>query len=87
MPEVNNFDVLKQMCIQNLDIRLGVDVLSLKRVKAGTQVLMGVGGDVVGPMFVGELTACLIIYNKKQFDETKASLAAAEEAIREGKNG
>jgi hypothetical protein len=71
---VNNFDVLKRMAAENLDIRLGTDVLNMKTVKAGTQITMGIGGNVLTPIFVGELNACLILFNKKQFNELKAKM-------------
>jgi len=74
MSGVNNFDVLKKMSADNLDIRLGTDVLELKKVKSGTKVTMGAPGDVVTGVFTGELVACLLIFNKKQFDETKKAL-------------
>ena len=84
--QVNNFDVLKRMSVENADIRLGVDVLNTKAVKAGTEVTIGIGGNVVTPIFFGELRACLLIYNKKQFDETKAKMEQEEplERAREG---
>jgi len=71
---VNNFDVLKRMAAENKDIRLGVDVLNMKKVKAGTQLTMGIAGDVITPIFLGELNCCLVIFNKKQFDELKAAM-------------
>lgn len=73
---VNNFDVLKRMSADNLDIRLGTDILNMKTVKAGTQITMGIAGDVLNPIFRGELHACLIIYDKKQFNELKAKMEA-----------
>jgi hypothetical protein len=75
---VNNFDVLKRMCAENKDIRLGSDVLEMKKVKAGTQIKMGVGGDVITPIFTGEMHACLIIYNKAQFNELKTAMEAEQ---------
>jgi hypothetical protein len=79
---VNNFDVLKRMSAENKDIRLGVDVLNMKKVRAGSQVTIGIAGDVVTPVFTGELCACLLIYNKKQFNETKAAIEA--EGLKDG---
>ena len=76
MPSANNFDVLKRMSAENKDIRVGVDVLSMKNVNAGTQVTIGIAGNVVTPIFMGELHACLLIYNKKQFNEVKEAIEA-----------
>jgi len=41
---INNFDVLKRMSAENMDIRMGTDVLNMKAVKAGTQITMGAPG-------------------------------------------
>lgn len=72
--KVNNFDVLKQMAADNKDIRLGTDVVQLKKVKAGTEVTVGIGGDVVGSVYAGDLNVCLILFNKKQFDDLKSQM-------------
>jgi hypothetical protein len=71
---VNSFDVLKKMADDNLDIRLGVDVVQATKCRLGTQVTMGIAGDVVGSLVTGELIACLLLYNRKQFNETKEKL-------------
>jgi hypothetical protein len=73
---VNNFDVLKRMSSENLDIRMGTDFLGAKAVKAGSQVTMGIAGNVLAQITFGELNACLIIFNKKQFNELKAKMEA-----------
>lgn len=73
---VNNFDVLKHMCADNLDIRLGTDVVNMLRVKAGTQITMGIGGDQVASIYTGQTVACLILYNKEQFEAMKKKLEA-----------
>lgn len=70
----NNFDVLKRMAAENQDIRFGVDLVQAKKVAAGTQVTIGIAGEVVGSLLAGDLRACLILFNKKQFDETKEKL-------------
>ena len=76
--KINNFDVLKRMSTENMDIRVGTDVINLKAVKAGTQITMGAPGNVVTPIFLGELNACLLLFNKKQFDELKAKMEAGQ---------
>lgn len=75
---VNNFDVLKQMATDNLDIRMspGGNIINMKKVKAGTEITIGVEGNVVTPILVGDLVGCMLLYNKKQFDEIKAKLEA-----------
>jgi hypothetical protein len=71
---VNNFDVLKRMAAEDKDIRLGTDVLNMKAVKAGSQITMGIAGNVLAQLMLGELNACLVLYNKKQFIETVAQM-------------
>jgi hypothetical protein len=82
MPEVNNFDVLKRMSDENKDIRMGVEVLNMKAVKAGSQITMGIAGNVLAALMFGELKACLILFNKQQFDEMKATIEA--EGLKDG---
>ena len=77
---VNNFDVLKRMAAEDKDIRLGTDVLNMKAVKAGSQITMGIEGNVLAQLMFGELNACLILYNKKQFIETVATMEKENEA-------
>ena len=77
---VNNFDALKRMAAENKDIRLGTDVLNMKAVKAGSQITMGIAGNVLAQLMFGELNACLILYNKKQFIETVATMESENKA-------
>ena len=76
MSDVNNFDVLKRMSAENKDIRMAPssNFLRMQTVKAGTQITVGVEGDVVGSIFSGELVGCLLLFNKKQFDELKKKM-------------
>lgn len=76
MNTVNNFDVLKRMSAENMDIRLAPagNVLRMQKVKAGTQLTIGVEGDVLWPITSGELIPNLILFSKKQFDELKAKM-------------
>lgn len=71
---VNNFDVLKRMAAENKDIRLGTDFLGAQNTKQGTRVTMGAAGDVVTGITLGDLRACLLIFNVKQFNEIKAAM-------------
>lgn len=72
MATINNFDVLKLMSAENKDIRLMTDVLSMRKVSAGTQITVGVSGDVIGAITSDQLHACLLLYDKKQFEDLKA---------------
>ena len=70
---ISNFDVLKKMCADNLDIRSSTseNILGMKKVKAGTQIEFGVEGDVLNQIYSNEMHCCLLIWNKKQFADTK----------------
>ena len=83
MSEVSNFDVLKRMSKDNLDIRLSTseNLLDMKKVKAGTQLTFGVSGDVLNPLFRNDLHCCLLIWDKKQFAATKKELEAETASI------
>ena len=76
MSNVNNFDVLKAMCARNLDIHIAPlsNITNLKKVKAGTQVTIGVGGDWVAKLGLEQAyVGGLLLANKEQFDELKRS--------------
>jgi hypothetical protein len=64
------------MAAESKDIRLGTDFLGAKAVKAGSQVTMGIAGNVLAQVTFGELNACLILYNKAQFNELKKVMEA-----------
>lgn len=74
----NNFDVLRVMGERNLDIRLSPldNVIRLLKVRAGTQVTIGIAGDVVAAFAKSEFCGGLILANKKQFDEVREELEA-----------
>lgn len=79
---VNNFDVLKLMGERNMDVRLAPldNILNLKKVRAGTQVTIGVEGDVVAALGLeGKFVGGLILADKQQFDAIKAELARPAE--------
>ena len=73
---VSNFDVLKRMSAENLDIRLSTseNILRMNKAKAGTQITFGVSGDVLNAIYRNELHCCLLIWNKQQFIDTKAKI-------------
>ncbi len=76
MISVSNFDVLKRMSTDNLDIRLATseNLLRMNKVKAGTQLTFGVSGDVLGGLYSNQLHCCLLIWDKQQFAETKKKM-------------
>jgi len=72
MKRLSTFDVLDRMASDDKDIRVGTDVLSAKRVKAGTQVTMGIAGDAVSGLLSQKYVYWLLIFDKEQYDETRA---------------
>jgi hypothetical protein len=76
---INNFDVLKRMAADNKDIRLGNDFLGAKAVKAGSQVTIGIAGNVLAQIMTGELRCCLILFNKEEFNEIKKKMECEPE--------
>lgn len=79
---VNNFDVMKLMGERNLDIQLAPlgNVLRVHKVKAGTQVTIGVGGDVVAGIADGRFVGGLILADQEQFHRLKQEMEAEDAA-------
>lgn len=82
---ISSMDVLKRMVDTNdpkVELAsLGQNLLSLKKVKAGTEVTIGVAGDRVGSIYAGKFVGGLILADKARFDEVKADM---ERERREG---
>jgi hypothetical protein len=72
----NSFDVLKAMAESNGKIQLAPlsNILRMHKVKAGTQLTIGVGGDVITGLTFGEFVGGLILADKTEFDATAARL-------------
>lgn len=73
---VSNFDVLKRMSAENRDIRLAdfENLVHMQKTKAGTQVTIGVQGDVIPAITTGRLVGCLLLWDKAQFEAVKAAM-------------
>lgn len=71
---VSNFDVLKKMAADNLDIRIATDMLNAQMTKKGTQVTFGVGGDVIASLMTDKLCCCLLLWDREQFNKVKKEL-------------
>ncbi len=80
MGKVSNFDVMKRMSAEDLDIRLAPpeNIVSVTKVKAGTNLTIGVCGDQVGAIANGDLIVCLLLFDRKQFNETKKKIEEGE---------
>ena len=76
--KVNTFDVLKVMSQRNMDIRLSTldNIIEVRKVKAGTYVLIGVYGDIVGAIAAGRFCGGLLLADSEQFKAIKAELEA-----------
>ena len=79
MANISNFDVLKAMTKIQL-APLG-NITNMKKVKAGTQVTIGVGGDVIFGLMNDAYVGGLILADKKEFDEIR------EKMVEEADNG
>ena len=74
---INNFDVLKRMAAENKSIQLCTTVtqMNYSAKKGGTEVSVGVPGNVCFEMESGRMTAFLLLYNVREFNELKAQMA------------
>ena len=74
---INNFDVLKRMAAENTSIQLCTTVtqMNYSAKKGGTEVSVGVPGNVCFEMESGRMTAFLLLYNVREFNELKAQMA------------
>lgn len=75
---INNFDVLKRMGESNRNIRLAPlsNIVRVKYTKKGTEITIGVSGNVVMDVATGNFVGGLILADKEEFDKTKAEMEA-----------
>lgn len=79
MKNIGHFDICKEMAIRNMDIRVSPleNVTNLRKVKTGTQVTIGVDGDVVAAIGLeNKFIGGLMLIDRKQYFEIKAVLEA-----------
>ena len=76
---VNNFDVLKEMSRRNGRIALGLDVLGVRKTKAGTVVEVGIGGDLIGDIAAGRMAAVLLVFDRAEYDQVSKELGEARQ--------
>lgn len=80
MSKVNNFDVLKRMSERGDDIRLCTTITEMTyNAKKGTEVVVGVPGNVCFEIEQGKLNAMLLLFNVNQFEELKRNMERMEE--------
>lgn len=80
MPKVNSFEVFNRMCSENnraLQMAPLGNIGNMKKVKAGTQLTIGVGGDVIKGLMFGEYVGGLILCDKKEFERVKKEMEDA----------
>jgi hypothetical protein len=81
MATVNNFDVLKQMGVENKTIQLCTTItqMNYSANKGGTEVSVGVPGNICFDIQSGKMNAVLLLWDVNQFNEIKAKLESAGE--------
>lgn len=80
MSKVGHFDICKAMTEENLDIRISPldNVINLRKVKAGTQVTIGVDGDVVAAIGIEDkFVGGLLLIDREQYFATKQRLESS----------
>lgn len=84
--KIGTFDVCKAMALENQDIRMVPlsNVTDLRKVKAGTNVTIGVQGDLVAAIGLeGRFVGGLLLADRAQFIATEARLKAEAAATEE----
>ena len=78
MSKVSNFDVLKTMSQRGMSVQLAPldNIVELRKVKAGTNVTIGVAGDVVGAIYNNKFVGGLILADAEQYRQIKNELEA-----------
>ena len=73
---VNNFDVLKRMAAENKSIQLCTTItqMNYSQKKGGTEVSVGVPGNVCVEFESARMTAFLPVDNVREFNELKAAM-------------
>jgi hypothetical protein len=74
---VNNFDVLKEMGVRDMKVGLSPldNIVNLKKVKQGTQVTIGVAGDLVAALGIEhKFVGGLILADKDEFNAVRSEM-------------
>lgn len=73
--KISNFDVLKRMGEENLNIQLCSTVTEMNySAKLGTKVTVGVPGNVCFDIESGQLNVMLLLFDMNQFKELKTKM-------------
>ena len=88
MAPVNNFDVLRRLAQENKSIQLcsTITQMNYSAKKGGTEVSVGVPGNVCFEIESGRMNALLLLFDMRQFNEMKKAMEqeAAERCPRCG---
>lgn len=75
MSEVNNFDVLKRLSIENKRIWLAPTITDMNyNAKRGTKLTFGVAGNVVFDIQLQKKNAVCLLWSVAEFNEMKATM-------------
>ena len=77
---VNNFDVLKEMGVRDMKVGLSPldNIVNLKKVKHGTEVTIGVAGDLVAALGIeNKFFGGLLLADKENFNALKSEMQKA----------
>ena len=77
MSKIGHFDICKAMAISGQDIRMSglENVINLRKVKAGTQVTIGVYGDLVEAIGIeNKFVGGLLLIDRQQYFAMKKAL-------------
>ena len=76
MSDVSNFDVLKRMAAENMSLQLCTTItqMNYSQKKGGTEVSVGVPGNICFEIESGRMVAVLLTWNKREFDELKKKM-------------
>ena len=73
---VNNFDVLRRLAQENKSIQLcsTITQMNYNMKKGGTEVSVGVPGNVCFEIESGRMNAMLLLFNMREFNELKTAM-------------
>lgn len=77
MPKINSFDVFKRMGDTNnraMQLAPLGNIIKATKVKAGTEITIGVGGNLITGIMNGDYIGGLIMCDKAEFDKVKAGM-------------
>lgn len=85
---VNNFDVLKRMAAENKSIQLCTTVtqMNYSAKKGGTEVSVGVPGNVCFDIQSGRMNCLLLLFSMQEFNELKAKIEQEQKAVLDATN-